>query len=75
MSTFTTDQAAGELGCTPKWLQEQAHAKRVPHLRVGRFYRFTAEHLEQIRQSWEVRPEQVSEFAPTDRSQARRRSA
>lgn len=72
---FNVTEAADQLGVTPYWLQQQARLKKVPHLRAGRFYKFTPDHIRQIEASWEVQPKASSDFAPTERSNARRRSA
>jgi hypothetical protein len=45
------------LRCSEWWVKEQARRRRIPHLRAGGRYLFTAEHIAEIVKRLEVRPD------------------
>jgi excisionase family DNA binding protein len=45
---MTTQEAAEYLSVTYDWLKRQVAANLVPHTKLGKFVRFTPEHLDQI---------------------------
>jgi excisionase family DNA binding protein len=45
---LSTHEASAYLGKTPKWLRENALYLEIPHLRVGRQYRFKKIDLEHV---------------------------
>jgi excisionase family DNA binding protein len=49
-------EVARLLRCSEWWVKEQARRRRIPYLRVGGRYLFTAEHIAEIVQRFEVRP-------------------
>lgn len=67
---FGPEEAARRLGVPVSWLK--THRDEVPHVRMGRFRRYTQAHLDAYiaRQTVEPKP-----YAPTARSQARRKRA
>src|SRR5437870_1493367 len=44
---LTVDDLANWLGVTPRWVYAEASADRLPHVKVGRFYRFKPESIEE----------------------------
>jgi excisionase family DNA binding protein len=44
---ITADQAAELLAVPKSWVLAEARAKRIPHVRLGRYVRFEAELLEE----------------------------
>ncbi|MBT2907960.1 DNA-binding protein [Streptomyces sp. McG8] len=78
---------ADTLGCSAWWVKDRARRRLIPHTRVGRAYRFTAEHLAEIIRLYEERPAQPAQTAArateplsepgtqTDSAQQRRRPA
>lgn len=48
MSVLTDRDVAAELGVSWQQVQERCKAKQWPHFKVGRYYRFTPEHVAQI---------------------------
>lgn len=45
---LTVQELAEYLGVSVSWVQKQCAARTIPHSRVARQIRFTAEHIEQI---------------------------
>ena len=45
-STWSNDQAASYLGCTPDTLRVWVSKRRVPHVKVGRLTRFLKKDLD-----------------------------
>ena len=45
---LTTHEASAYLGKSPKWLRENALLLDIPHMRVGRQYRFKKTDLDQV---------------------------
>lgn len=45
---LTVPELAEHLHLSVSWVQKQCAARTIPHTRVGRQIRFTAEHVEQI---------------------------
>ncbi|MEW2299204.1 helix-turn-helix domain-containing protein [Streptomyces sp. NPDC006655] len=45
---YRPEEIAETLGCSTWWVKDRARRRLVPHTRVGRAYRFTAEHLAEI---------------------------
>ncbi|MFG2349671.1 helix-turn-helix domain-containing protein [Streptomyces phaeochromogenes] len=50
------EEIAEALGCSAWWVKDRARRGLIPHTRVGRAYRFTAEHFAEIIRLHEVRP-------------------
>jgi hypothetical protein len=49
LSRLHTAKDIGEaVGRSERWVKEQAHAGRFPHVKVGKSYGFTAEHWAEI---------------------------
>jgi excisionase family DNA binding protein len=42
---LTAEQAAELLAVPPSWLLAQARAGKIPHVRLGRYVRFSADEL------------------------------
>ncbi|MFE9254092.1 DNA-binding protein [Streptomyces sp. NPDC006879] len=67
---------AQALGCSEWWVKEQARRGRIPFIRTGGAYRFTAEHYAEIIRVFEQRPVRaqppVPETAPASRSRRSR---
>ncbi|MER6635881.1 helix-turn-helix domain-containing protein [Streptomyces microflavus] len=53
---YTPAEAAGLLGVTENWVTERVKARRLPCTFVGRFPRFSAQHLRTIAAENEVNP-------------------
>lgn len=54
LQLFDIDEAAALLKVKPHWLQTKVTAQQVPHRRVGKFVRFSADDIREIQQP--VRP-------------------
>ncbi|WP_411574231.1 helix-turn-helix domain-containing protein [Streptomyces fradiae] len=52
---FRPEEIADALGCSAWWVKDRASRGHIPFTRVGRAYRFTAEHLAEIIRLNEVR--------------------
>lgn len=65
MSWYDVNDVAEFMKVTPRTVQRWCRERRVPHVRVGRSIRFTAEQLQEIEAAYtlEVR-EQVDVSAP-----------
>jgi hypothetical protein len=73
---LTPAQAAEALGCTERWLREQASARRVPHFRPhSKLLLFTVEDVAAIRELWAQPAETEPESLTTRRSRSRGRVA
>ncbi len=57
------EEIADTLGCSAWWVKDRARRRLIPHTRVGRAYRFTAEHLGEIIRLYEERPAQPAQAA------------
>ncbi|WP_282703395.1 helix-turn-helix domain-containing protein [Streptomyces sp. CC219B] len=55
---YRPEEIADALGCSAWWVKDRARRSLIPHTRVGRAYRFTAEHLAEIVRLYEERPAQ-----------------
>ncbi|WP_228452961.1 helix-turn-helix domain-containing protein [Streptomyces alkaliterrae] len=53
---YRPEEIADALGCSAWWVKDRARRSLLPHTRVGRAYRFTAEHLAEIVRLHEERP-------------------
>ncbi|MFE1050741.1 helix-turn-helix domain-containing protein [Streptomyces olivaceus] len=53
---YRPEEIADTLGCSAWWVKDRARRRLIPHTRVGRAYRFTAEHLAEIIRLYEERP-------------------
>ncbi|MFF0683925.1 helix-turn-helix domain-containing protein [Streptomyces tendae] len=42
---YRPEEIAETLGCSTWWVKDRARRRLIPHTRVGRAYRFSAEHL------------------------------
>ncbi|WP_316739081.1 helix-turn-helix domain-containing protein [Streptomyces sp. MK7] len=45
---YRPEEIAEMLGCSAWWVKDRARRRLIPHTRVGRAYRFTADHLAEI---------------------------
>ncbi|WP_327354489.1 helix-turn-helix domain-containing protein [Streptomyces sp. NBC_01304] len=68
-------EVAEALGCSTWWVKDRARRRLIPHTRVGRAYRFTAEHLAEIIRLQETGPTNVAPSAPPARTPAPRPAA
>ena len=50
------EDVAAVLGCSAWWVKDRARRRLIPYTRVGRAYRFTADHLAEIIRLNEKRP-------------------
>lgn len=70
-------EAAEVLNVPVSWLRDKVTARQVPHTRIGRHVRFTAEHLAAIvaagEQQVRARPPVQLRIAPTGRGRPHRR--
>jgi hypothetical protein len=53
---YSPAEVANALGCSEWWVKEQARKRRIPFSWIGGSYKFTAEHLNEIVRTFEVRP-------------------
>jgi len=54
-TNYLTDRDVAEhFGISWQQVQERCKSKQWPHIRLGRFYRFTEKHVEQIERLHEV---------------------
>ncbi|MDG9694039.1 DNA-binding protein [Streptomyces violascens] len=60
---YRPEEIADTLGCSAWWVKDRARRRLIPHTRVGRAYRFTAEHLAEIIRLYEQRPTQPAQAA------------
>ncbi|MFF8992710.1 helix-turn-helix domain-containing protein [Streptomyces sp. NPDC014983] len=60
---YRPEEIADALGCSAWWVKDRARRRLIPHTRVGRAYRFTAEHLAEIIRLHEERPAQPAQTA------------
>ncbi|MFF0365576.1 helix-turn-helix domain-containing protein [Streptomyces fungicidicus] len=60
---YRPEEIADTLGCSAWWVKDRARRRLIPHTRVGRAYRFTAEHLAEIIRLYEERPAQPAQTA------------
>jgi hypothetical protein len=67
MSLLTDADVAETFGRSPEWVQDQCRAKRWPHVKVGKSYRFTPEQVAEI-----VRLSTVEPAAPTEADEVER---
>ncbi|GHE88317.1 hypothetical protein GCM10018772_09990 [Streptomyces fumanus] len=65
---YRPEEIAETLGCSAWWVKDRARRRLIPHTRVGRAYRFTAEHLAEIirmhEQPTPLRPDSPSTQTP-----------
>lgn len=61
---YRPEEIAEALGCSAWWVKDRARRGLIPHTRVGRAYRFTAEHLAEIVRLHEERPNRSTSRAP-----------
>ncbi|UNZ21807.1 helix-turn-helix domain-containing protein [Streptomyces sp. 891-h] len=45
---YRPEEIAEALGCSAWWVKDRAKRGLIPHARIGRAYRFTAGHLDEI---------------------------
>lgn len=70
---YTDEQAAELLGRSTWWVKEQVRKNAIPFTRVGRFARFSADQIREIRASSEVTP--VSRRRPSRATKSRPKAA
>jgi excisionase family DNA binding protein len=39
---LNAEEVAGHIGMTPKWIYEETRRGRIPHMKLGRYYRYRA---------------------------------
>ncbi|WP_406183916.1 helix-turn-helix domain-containing protein [Streptomyces sp. NBC_01006] len=59
---YRPEEVAEALGCSAWWVKDRASRALIPFARVGRAYRFTAEHLAEIVRLHETRPPSAPSF-------------
>ncbi|MEV5468092.1 helix-turn-helix domain-containing protein [Streptomyces griseoincarnatus] len=62
---YRPEEIAEALGCSAWWVKDRARRSLIPHVRVGRAYRFTAEHFAEIVRLNEQRPTRSPGGVPT----------
>jgi hypothetical protein len=63
---YHPEDVAAVLGCSAWWVKDRARRRLIPFTRVGRAYRFTADHLAEIIRLEEQRPARVHDPASVD---------
>ncbi|MEU9342002.1 DNA-binding protein [Streptomyces sp. NPDC048278] len=63
---YRPEEISEALGCSAWWVKDRARRSLIPHVRVGRAYRFTAEHLAEIVRLNEERPTRAPGGAAVD---------
>ncbi|MEC3995262.1 helix-turn-helix domain-containing protein [Actinacidiphila sp. DG2A-62] len=53
---YRPEEVAAVLGCSAWWVKDRARRRLIPFTRVGRAYRFSADHLAEIIRMHETRP-------------------
>jgi excisionase family DNA binding protein len=48
IQTYSVDELAAALDCTPRWLVEQVRARRFPARKIARHWRFTEQDVAEI---------------------------
>jgi len=51
---LTPQDIAETVGHTPRTIQRWCRERRIPHVRIGRLYRFTPQQLEEIEQAYGI---------------------
>ncbi|MFI1498219.1 helix-turn-helix domain-containing protein [Streptomyces platensis] len=69
---YSAAEVATALGCSEWWVKEQARRRRIPFIKSGSGYRFTKEHVQEIFNILEERPQGTSTQFP-EAGAARRR--
>lgn len=71
--TITPAELADDLRMSPEWVRDRANRREFPHLRVGRYIRFTDEHVAQIKEQLEQEAApKTPVYGLTSRSRRRR---
>jgi excisionase family DNA binding protein len=71
-SLLTIAEAAAVLNVPESWLRKRVSGRTVPFVRLGRYIRFTREHLERIIGEAEQAPLVVAPHGLTRRARPRR---
>ncbi|WP_374203311.1 helix-turn-helix domain-containing protein [Streptomyces sp. ST2-7A] len=61
---YRPEEIAEALGCSAWWVKDRARRSLIPHTRVGRAYRFTADHLAEIVRLHEETPARPAPSSP-----------
>jgi len=61
---YRPDEVAESLGCSEWWVKDRARRRLIPFTRVGRAYRFTAEHFAEVVRLREDGPSSTPTPAP-----------
>jgi len=56
-NTYTVKELAGMLKVAESWVYERTRKGLIPHLRVGKYIRFTEGHVQEIFESFKSVPE------------------
>lgn len=72
---YTAEEVSELMGGNPtaKTLQEWARGKRIPHRKIGRFIRWTAEDIEELSESMRVTARPYIAQSSRSRAASRRR--
>ncbi|MFF0277518.1 hypothetical protein [Streptomyces sp. NPDC004330] len=60
LRTYSAAEAAVFLGKSEYWVSEQIQLGTIPHTRIGKTPRLTAEHIKQVQANGEVQPHKYS---------------
>ncbi|WP_372506396.1 helix-turn-helix domain-containing protein [Streptomyces malaysiensis] len=71
--TYSPAEVASALDCSEWWVKEQARRRRIPFMRSGSGYRFTRDHVAEIFQILEERPDKAN-ASPGNVATTRRRT-
>lgn len=61
---YSAAEVATALDCSEWWVKEQARRRRIPFIKSGSGYRFTKEHVQEIFNILEQRPQETSTQFP-----------
>lgn len=73
--SLTAAELAAHLGVARTWVDVRVRRREIPHLRLGRYVKFTPAHVAAIEAQYAVAPKAANPLAPTERSQSRNRTA
>lgn len=72
---LTADEVAALLRMTPAWVYSETRRNRIPHLRLGRYFRYRRSAIEAWMRELEAGPRAPRVGAATSKSVARPRAA
>jgi excisionase family DNA binding protein len=59
LAYYTVEQVSEQTGMSKDWLWQQCRDRKIPHHRLGRTYRFTADDLANLQAATAVAPKAV----------------